>query len=64
MEALAMVQQQPIDLVLTDVMMPLMDGFTLLKALRYLHPPPTRPISTVVVPASPPISSVSFSIIT
>ncbi|ELR21826.1 response regulator receiver domain containing protein [Acanthamoeba castellanii str. Neff] len=34
MEALAMVQQEPIDLVLTDVMMPLMDGFTLLKALR------------------------------
>jgi CheY-like chemotaxis protein len=34
MEALALVQQHSIDLVLTDVMMPVMDGFTLLKELR------------------------------
>jgi CheY-like chemotaxis protein len=61
MEALAMVQQQPIDLVLTDVMMPLMDGFTLLKALRYLHPPPTAPNVSLFRPTTttgPPISSV------
>jgi CheY-like chemotaxis protein len=62
MEALAMVQQEPIDLVLTDVMMPLMDGFTLLKALRYLHPPPTThtPLFRCPVPTTsgPPVSSV------
>jgi CheY-like chemotaxis protein len=41
LEALGVLRSSPqaVDLVLTDVMMPFLDGFGLLKEIRYLIPP-------------------------
>ena len=37
-EALRLVKEKPVDLVLLDVMMPGLDGFDVLEALRKIHP--------------------------
>ena len=37
MEALELLERQPVDLILADVMMPRMDGYTLVKRLREDH---------------------------
>ena len=39
-EALAFIQSNPVDLVLTDVLMPIMDGIELAKQIRELPKPP------------------------
>lgn len=38
--AIAIVERQPIELVITDILMPDMDGYELIKALRALPKPP------------------------
>lgn len=38
--AIAIVEREPIDLVITDILMPDMDGYELIKALRLLSEPP------------------------
>lgn len=43
-EALLLLQQHPIDLVLLDIMMPNLDGFAVLKSLRTKHAPTSLPI--------------------
>lgn len=48
-EALALIEQDPPDLVLLDLMMPRLDGFGLLERLRGLSPPP--PLRVLVATA-------------
>ncbi|MCP3962690.1 MAG: protein kinase [bacterium] len=43
-EALKLVEQEPVDLVLLDVMMPGIDGFGVLEKLRQEHSPETLPV--------------------
>ncbi len=37
-EALEIIEEHPVDLVISDIMMPCMDGYTLTKQLRETHP--------------------------
>jgi CheY-like chemotaxis protein len=42
MEALQLMQQEPVDLITTDLMMPAMNGFRLVQEIRDLPPPAGR----------------------
>lgn len=55
-QALASVQAQPPDLILLDIMMPVMDGFTTLAHLK--ADPATRDIPVIVISASSDLPSV------
>ena len=50
-EALAMVAEQPFDLVLLDIMMPDVDGITVLKTIRQSHSPSSLPVIMVTANA-------------
>ena len=55
-EALDKIQAEPPDLVLLDIMMPVMDGFTVLAALK--SNPATRDLPVIVISANNDMRSV------
>jgi serine phosphatase RsbU (regulator of sigma subunit) len=59
-EALEMVRCEPPDLVLLDIMMPIMDGFEVLRQLK--AEPSTRDIPVIVISASNDLNSVARGI--
>lgn len=49
LEALEFIRSRPVDLVLTDYLMPRLDGIEITRALRKLHPPAELPIVMTTV---------------